>query len=339
MEKGGPPPQAVYQYGASQYPQSAGGPYPPQPYQHPQYPADPRLAPYPPGETYPGVGQASYPPPPPPFYYPQGAIPGAPVAPPYSASQPPMAQQAFLGDNDVDVEGLPPEYESPMGGSTVFSDQAIRRAFIKKVYLTLAVQLVLTVGIICMFIYWKTLKDWVKDNSWFSYALFPVIFILIIVLACCDNARRKVPGNFILLGLFTVFEGLMLGAVSALFEADAVMWAVGATAFVTLGLSLFAFQTKWDFTMTYGILWVVVLALFAFGILCAIIRSFWLQIVYASIGTLLFAVYLVVDTQIMLGGKHRYSLSPEEYIFAALNLYIDIVNMFLFLLQIIGLSR
>lgn len=263
------------------------------------------------------------------------------MAPPYSAFPPPMAQQAFLGGsrNNVDVEDLPPEYESPMSGSEAFSDKAIRRAFIKKVYLTLAVQLVVTVGIICMFIYWKTLKEWVKDNSWFSYALFPVIFILIIVLACCDNARRKVPGNFILLGLFTIFEGLMLGAVSALFEADAVMWAVGATTFVTIGLSLFAFQTKWDFTMTYGILWVVVLALFAFGILCAIIRSFWLQIVYASIGTLVFAVYLVVDTQIMLGGKHRYSLSPEDYIFAALNLYIDIVNMFLFILQIIGIAR
>jgi len=41
----------------------------------------------------------------------------------------------------------------------------------------------------------------------------------------------------------------------------------------------------------------------------------------------------------MLGGKHQYSLSPEEYIFAALNLYLDIVNLFLFLLSIIGQSK
>jgi hypothetical protein len=38
----------------------------------------------------------------------------------------------------------------------------------------------------------------------------------------------------------------------------------------------------------------------------------------------------------MLGGKHKYSLSPEEYIFAALNLYLDIVNLFLFILTIVG---
>jgi len=42
--------------------------------------------------------------------------------------------------------------------------------------------------------------------------------------------------------------------------------------------------------------------------------------------------YLVFDTQLMLGGSHKYSLSPEEYIFAALNLYLDIVLIFLLLL-------
>lgn len=49
--------------------------------------------------------------------------------------------------------------------------------------------------------------------------------------------------------------------------------------------------------------------------------------------------YLVFDTQLMMGGKHKYALSPEEYIFAALNLYLDIVNLFLFLLSIIGMAR
>jgi len=38
----------------------------------------------------------------------------------------------------------------------------------------------------------------------------------------------------------------------------------------------------------------------------------------------------------MLGGKHRYALSPEEYIFAALNLYLDIINMFLYILSFAG---
>ena len=50
-------------------------------------------------------------------------------------------------------------------------------------------------------------------------------------------------------------------------------------------------------------------------------------------------VYIVYDTQLMIGGKHKYSLDPEEYVFAALNLYLDIINLFLYLLSIIGASK
>lgn len=64
-----------------------------------------------------------------------------------------------------------------------------------------------------------------------------------------------------------------------------------------------------------------------------------MTLVYASIGALLFSFYLVYDTQLMLGGKHKYSISPEEYIFAALNLYLDIINIFLYILTIIGIAR
>lgn len=66
------------------------------------------------------------------------------------------------------------------------------------------------------------------------------------------------------------------------------------------------------------------------------VRNEILSLVYACLGALLFSFYLVYDTQLMLGGKHKYSISPEEYIFAALNLYLDIVNIFLYILQIIG---
>ncbi|XP_030056163.1 protein lifeguard 1 [Microcaecilia unicolor] len=255
-----------------------------------------------------------------------GAVPASNIYAATAWSQPSF-QEGIPKVEQSDLDDPAPEYCCPMEETSQFSEKVLRRAFIKKVYLILAVQLVITVGIICMFIYWPTLKKWVRYNSWFTYALFPVIFVLVIVLSCCNDVRRKFPVNFILLGLFTIVEGLMLGAVSAFFEADAVMWAVGATAFVTLGLSIFALQSKWDFTMASGIMVVILLALCAFGLLCAIIRSFWLQIVYASLGVLIFAVYLVVDTQLMLGGKHRYNIGLEEYIFAALNLYLDIINL------------
>ena len=45
------------------------------------------------------------------------------------------------------------------------------------------------------------------------------------------------------------------------------------------------------------------------------------------------------DTQLMLGGKHKYALSPEEYIFAVVNLYLDVVNMFVYILSSVGRVR
>jgi FtsH-binding integral membrane protein len=50
-------------------------------------------------------------------------------------------------------------------------------------------------------------------------------------------------------------------------------------------------------------------------------------------------MYIVYDTQLMMGGNHKYSLSPEEYIFAALNIYLDIINLFLYILTIVGAAR
>ena len=59
---------------------------------------------------------------------------------------------------------------------------------------------------------------------------------------------------------------------------------------------------------------------------------------YGSLGALVFSLYIVNDTQLMMGGKHKYALDPEEYIFAAINLYIDFIQLFRFILMIVGVS-
>ncbi|XP_057196716.1 protein lifeguard 1 [Triplophysa rosa] len=279
--------------------------------------------------------------PPPPYssnsYYPpqhpnemQGKVGEAPVG-----MMPPVDERINMGIPD----SAPPEYNLGFDNVNCFSDAAIRRGFIKKVYLTLTVQLLTTVGIICAFLYWVTLRVWVRNTSWFPYTMLAATFVLIIVLACCGDIRRKVPLNFLFLGLFTIAEGLLLGSITVFYAAEAVLWAAGATALVSLAMSLFALQSKWDFTPAYGTMWAICWTLFSFGLLCAILRSQYLYITYASLGTLVFSVYLVMDTQLILGGKHKYSISPEEYIFAALNLYLDIVSIFLLLLQLIGFCR
>jgi FtsH-binding integral membrane protein len=46
-------------------------------------------------------------------------------------------------------------------------------------------------------------------------------------------------------------------------------------------------------------------------------------------------MFLVYDTQQIMGGK-KYSISPEEHVFAAVQLYVDVVYIFLAILQLGG---
>jgi len=56
--------------------------------------------------------------------------------------------------------------------------------------------------------------------------------------------------------------------ITAFYNIQSVLIAVGITSFVCLGVTLFSFQTKYDFTSCFGILFVMSLALFGFGIVC-----------------------------------------------------------------------
>jgi len=201
------------------------------------------------------------------------------------------------------------------------------------------VQLAVTASFIALFVYEENVKKYSREHPEMWWIAFAMTFILLIVLACCNDFRRRWPLNIILLGLFTLCEGFMLGSVASLYRSEDVFIAAGICTAVCLALTIFAMQTKWDFTACGGILFVCVVILFIFGLIAIIIPGKTIHMVYASLGALLFCCYLVFDVQLMLGGKHKYSISPEEYIFAALNLYLDIINIFLYILAIVGGSR
>ena len=118
-----------------------------------------------------------------------------------------------------------------------------------------------------------------------------------------------------------------------MYDVDAVLISVGITTGIVLALTIFAFQvqsiismykemyqmfqTKWDFTTMGGILVCLLMGLMIFGIVMIFIPySKYMQMVYGGAGALIFSFYLVYDTQMMMGGDHKYSISPEEYVFA-----------------------
>lgn len=301
------------------------------------------------------AGQPGYPPPQQPGYPPMGgAYPppggGYPSAP-QGFNQPPGGGYGFQPPpQQPPAYGSDPYNQGGYGGYNTggetgevkgfdFSDKSIRRGFIRKVYSILSMQLGLSVAFIAWFLYHKPTQRFVAQNSWLVIVAMVLSIVLLLTLACCGEIRRKAPTNFILLGLFTTVESFTLALISSTYKVEEVLMAVGVTAAVCLALTLFAFQTKWDFTMMGGVLFVAVIVLMIFGIVCIFVQNKIVQMVYASLGALIFSIYLIYDTQMLMGGNHKYSISPEEYIFAALQLYLDIINIFLYILTIIGHSR
>ncbi|KNC83178.1 hypothetical protein SARC_04564 [Sphaeroforma arctica JP610] len=61
-----------------------------------------------------------------------------------------------------------------------------------------------------------------------------------------------------------------------------------------------------------------------------------MDLVYSSCGALLFSFYIIYDTQMIVGGEHKLQISSEEYVFAALTLYLDVINLFIFILRLLG---
>lgn len=252
----------------------------------------------------------------------------------YVAQNTPYQQPAYQQQYDPEMGGYgKPEDE---GGYADFMDKQIRQGFIRKVFSILAVQLLVTFGCAIGFASSAPLKSYLMQNAWPFYIAFPALIGSMIGIACCGDLHRRFPHNYALLGVFTLANSYLVGVTTLQYDTETVLMAVAITAGITLALTLFAFQTKYDFTTAGGFLLCALLALFSFSILSAILPyNKMAHIAFASAGALLFSCYLVYDIQIMMDGK-RIQISPDDYVLAALNLYLDIINLFLYILQILG---
>lgn len=320
-------------------------PYPTQ--QQPPYPPAQQPAAYPPPPNY----GSAYPPPQEPYPVPVESYPAAPP-PTYDSATQPTAPQAQYGGfqpmpqttqwpkqqaADVEYGGQQP-FDYDMGGIISFSDKSIRRAFIRKVYAILTLQLLVTLGFICLFIFHEGVKSYVQNHRALYFASFGVFFVFYFILICCDSVARKWPLNIIFLAIFTIALSYMVGTISSYHKTNIVLVMIGITAMVCMSVMIFSCQTKYDFTTWGGVLFVCAICLFFFGIFFPIWQALDTTVGKIFIGgalALLFVAFLAYDTQLVMGGK-KYELSPEEYIFGSLILYMDIVRIFLLLLALFG---
>ncbi|KAL4623405.1 protein lifeguard 2-like [Arapaima gigas] len=228
-------------------------------------------------------------------------------------------------------------YDGLSGNS--WEDKNIRRMFVRKVFAILMVQLMVTFGLVALFTFCEQVRQFVQYNRILYLASYITFMGTYLVLVCSTSARRRYPTNIILLGIFTLAMSYMAGMLASYHNTRVVLLCVGITAMVCLGVTLFCFQTKFDFTSCHGLMFSLMMVLMMTGLLLIFTAPFgyipWLQTAYAGLGALVFTLFLAFDVQLLMGNR-RYSLSPEEHVFGALCLYMDIVYIFFFLLQLFG---
>merc|ERR1739844_217009 len=203
----------------------------------------------------------------------------------------------------------------------------VRLGFMRKVYGLLSVQLSITTLIGGVFLFTPGVKEFVQERPAF---LFPAFFLSMGLLVALHVKRKETPINLILLAAFTVVEAYTVGVLVTFFDQAVVVQAFFLTAAVVVGLTAFTFQTKRDFSNIGAALYTGLLILILGGFLQIFLGNELTDTAMAVGGALLFSLFIIYDTQMIMT-----RLSAEEYIMATIQLYLDIINLFIEILKIL----
>jgi len=209
------------------------------------------------------------------------------------------------------------------------SSPEIRNAFVRKVYSILFCQILATCIVGGSISQSTSAMSWIVAHVWAFYV--PLIGTLI-NLGLLYWKRHSHPLNFVLLSTFTVMGAFTLGVTVSFFDNVIVMQALLITLGVFLGLTLFTFQSKYDFSGLGPWLFGGLIALVMTGLVGIFIPfSRTMDLVFAIGGCLIFSGYVVYDTYMI---NNR--LSPDEFIVGSISLYLDFINLFLSILRLLS---
>ena len=167
-----------------------------------------------------------------------------------------------------------------------------------------------------------------------------VLFAIEIALIWFVIPRVKhTPGvNLAVLFVFTFITGLtiapLLASIFAMPDGAAIVGQAFLMTSIAFGaISMFAMTTKRDFSSMGKFLFIALIIMIVAGISNIFIQSSMMQLMIASAGALIFSAFILYDTQNIIKGNYD---SPVE---AALSLYLDFFNLFISLLQILGIAK
>lgn len=214
----------------------------------------------------------------------------------------------------------------------------MRLGFIRKVYGILSVQLLITTIFTLFSMYWTSWKQFQMGHIGIAWIMIILTFVLPIIIICCPGSMRQVPQNYIVLFLFTFAESYLVSFVCALTQPQLVFMAAFMTFALVVSLTIYAMTTKTDFTIQGGLLFILGCAFCLFSIFGLFTNNKIFHIILCVGGIILFGLYLIYDTQLILG-KQGESLDIEDYILGSFMLYTDIVYIFMRILELLQMLQ
>ena len=169
-----------------------------------------------------------------------------------------------------------------------------------------------------------------------SFGLMLGLFVASVVTIIFVHFNRNNGLGLALLGVFSALEGVLIGPLMQRYlgmsgGTELVMTAAGLTAAATFGCALYAIMSRRSFSHWGGFLFAALLVLLVASIIGMFVHSTMLHLALSVAGALLFTVYLLFDISNVVTGRET------NYISAALSVYLDMVNLLLNLLRILGI--
>jgi len=213
------------------------------------------------------------------------------------------------------------------------ANDQVRLAFVRKVYIILSCQLLLTVAVAAPL--HTVPKMWFSQNQWLLQLSILGSIVATCVISQYQTMARTFPVNYMFLFGFTLCEALCVGVVSAQYTAGSLCASAAATAVIFVGMTIYAWTTKSDFTGMGPFMVGALLALLSLGLMqsvlaCCGVKTSMMTLVCSAFGVLLFTMWIIYDTQLIIGQYkgHWQEFSTEDYVPAAINLYLDIMIFF-----------
>lgn len=211
---------------------------------------------------------------------------------------------------------------------------ALAKAFLNKVYLWMAVCMLLTAGVAAY-----TAQDlqccmWAAQNS-----LLICLCTLGIVIVMSFMANRLSSGAItVLLLAFAAIQGILFGPLLVAYGMDSVSKAFGCTAVMFGAMSIYGAVTKHNLGTMGRTLFMLLIGL----IVASIVNVFWgngvMDFVICCAGVVIFSLFTAYDTQrlLELGQSDDETVRSKGAVLGALSLYLDFINLFLMLLRLFG---